>query len=149
MFSCSDDDDQASEVQVQSLVFGSFTGECFGDCFDVFKIDGTKLEEDRIVDFYTQNYSFKGSFTFPGEEFMKHQSILNEIPAELIEGSDKTFGCPDCADQGGVYLVITIGDGKTINYLIDTDDTEDQSTEITTFKKKIFEIIIELTGALN
>ncbi len=30
--------------------------------------------------------------------------IINHIPQELREVNGQTFGSPDCADQGGVYI---------------------------------------------
>ncbi|MFD2186741.1 hypothetical protein ACFSJT_08050 [Aquimarina celericrescens] len=64
MLSCSNDDDRGPDNGIESLVFGSFAGECFGNCFDVFRIDASKLEEDRVVDFFSGDYNFRGSFTF-------------------------------------------------------------------------------------
>ncbi len=142
--SCSNDDDQTNNSEGASLVFGSYAGECFGNCFDVFKIDNAKLEEDRVVDFFTQNYSFKGSFTFSNPLYLMYRNILNEIPTEFISGSDKTYGCPDCADQGGFYFEVTTAEGKTKKYSVDTNNTDDQSAEIITFKNKISEIIKNL-----
>ncbi len=142
--SCSNDDDQGSNNRSESLVFGSFAGECFGNCFDIFRIDNTKLEEDRVVDFFTQNYSFKGSFTFSNQMYLMYRNILNEIPTEFINGSDKTYGCPDCADQGGFYFEVTTAEGKTKKYIVDTNNTDDQSAEIITFKNRISDLTKDL-----
>lgn len=142
LVSCSNDD--SIDNKAKSLVFGSFAGECFGDCFQVFRIDNNQLEEDRITNFYGENYNFDGNYTFSDEEFSKYSKILNEIPGELIEGNDKTFGCPDCADQGGIYIQIQSSTGKTITYSIDTDDTDDQSEALVTFKTDVIRIIREL-----
>ncbi len=144
-FSCSNDDDQSGTRQ-GSLIFGTFAGECFGDCFDVFRIDNGKLQEDQVVDFFTQDYSFTSSFTFPELQFNLYKNILSEIPQELVDGSDKTYGCPDCADQGGFYFEIRTSDGATKKYIVDTNNTTDQSEEILVFKNKISEIIKNLRG---
>lgn len=66
------------------------------------------------------------------------------IPEELINGSNKTYGCPDCADQGGYYFEINTTDGKKKRYTVDTNNTNDQSTEIIEFKNRISEIIKDL-----
>ncbi len=146
LLSCSNDDDQTISGG-ESLIFGTFAGECFGDCFDVFRIDDRKLEEDQVVDFFIENYSFKGSFTFSEEQYSVYKNILNEIPRELINGSDKTYGCPDCVDQGGFYFEITTSEGETKKYIVDTDNTDDQSAVIVTFKNRISEIINALSAA--
>ncbi len=146
LFSCNNDDDTAPEAVGESLVFGTYAGECFGDCFDVFRIDNEKLEEDQVVDFFGEAYDFKASFTFSNELFNKYKGILKEIPNELIDGSDKTYGCPDCADQGGFYFMIQTKEGKVKKYTVDTRNTKDQSAAIIAFKNRISEIIKDLSA---
>ena len=45
-FACCKKDNQP--VLTESLVFGSFYGNCAVNCFNVFKLDNTKLQEDEI-----------------------------------------------------------------------------------------------------
>lgn len=144
LVACSNDDDQNDQINKGSettLIFGKYAGFCIGDCFDVFKIDEGKLEEDRVVDFYTEDYTFNGSFTFSNAQYTAYKNILDEIPEELVNGANKTYGCPDCTDQGGYYIEIRFLDGSIKKYTIDTDNTDDQSEALLIFKDKISKVI--------
>jgi len=39
------------------------------------------------------------------EKFDLVKNLIHAIPSELIILNDSTFGCPDCADQGGINIV--------------------------------------------
>ncbi len=143
--SCSNDDDHnTTENTVRSLTFGFYSGFCLDKCFNVYKISNQKLEEDTVVNFFSHDYEFDSSFIYKEEVYQKHKSILQAIPNELINGKDKTFGCPDCVDQGAFYVVVETKENHVKKYNIDTDSTEDQSTDILTFKKAIQTIIEDL-----
>lgn len=139
--SCNSDDDSTPEKTIESLVFGKYSGECLENCFNVFKIDTEKIAKDNTVNYYSNDFTFKSSFVYSKEVFEKYNSLLSDIPYELKNGTDKTYGCPDCVDQGGFYLRIQMSDGKIKKYNIDVDTTEDQSTEIVAFKNKIINTI--------
>ncbi|MBG6130447.1 hypothetical protein IWQ47_001470 [Aquimarina sp. EL_43] len=141
--SCNNDDD-TTENTIESLVFGKYAGECLENCFTVFKIDTEKITKDTTVKHYTNDFTFKNSFVYSREVFEKYNSLLSSIPDELKNGTGKSYGCPDCVDQGAFYLVVQMSDGKIKKYNIDVDNTEDQSTEIVVFKNKITNTIEEL-----
>lgn len=104
---------------------------------NVFKIDTQKITKDNVVDHYTSDYTFKSSFDYAKEVYNEHKSLLTIIPDELKNGTDKTYGCPDCGDQGGYYFLLEMSNGGIKKYTIDTDNTADQTSEIIEFKKKI------------
>ena len=58
------------------------------------------------------------------------------FPAELLNSDNKKYGCPDCHDQGGVYIEIIEGN-ESRKFVLDPVDTDDQSEEIVTFKKAV------------
>ena len=99
MISCSKERNENFEY----LIFGHFYGECIGDnCVANFKIEDQKIYEDA-------NDSYNGS---QGFDFVKLNDsmyelvikIADDIPNELLSEENQTFGCPDCADQGGLYI---------------------------------------------
>lgn len=120
------------------LVFGTHYGFCQGDCFTVFGIDSQEVQQDTGAHYLYnyQNYTFNGTVTLHDSLFAQVSHLLNEIPAELTTSDDKVFGCPDCHDQGGVYVEINSGDVKK-RFDIDNDSTGDQSQEIIDFKRKV------------
>ncbi len=97
----------------RTLLFGTYYGECIGEqCVEIFKLTDSQLFED-IED----SYAGQGSFSFfplSNEQFEKAKGLRSAIPQELLSQPDSTFGCPDCVDQGGVFIqVITDGNPQT------------------------------------
>jgi len=97
------------------IVFGSFYGFCMGEeCREMYMITDEKLYED-VDDSSTDEY-----VELPSDLFAAVADLESAIPSELIEQPDSTFGCPDCHDQGGVYLKIK-KDGLAQSWTIDND----------------------------
>ncbi len=126
------------------IVFGSSYGNCITDCIRVYKLDNTKIQEDEdstyigLVKYLI--YKFNGTMTLDEINFNQVKHLLNEIPSELSSGTNKIFGCPDCADGGAIYIEVNI-DGVNSRFLLDGGYSSDQSLEISVFKLKILEAI--------
>lgn len=88
-------------------------------------------------DYDLSKYNFK-SLTKKGE----YSEFIKVIPSEILSlnGTTKTYGSPNAADQGGVYFQLH-KDGYVSTVYIDNNDTEDQSAEIIAFKKVVKERI--------
>ena len=67
--------------------------------------------------------------TLPVDKFNLAKKLLDKFPQYLLFNPNKTFGCPDCADQGGYYIEIKEKNGEVKNWHIDTD-TSKQPAEI-------------------
>ncbi len=78
------------------------------------------------------------------EDYLLVQDLAQDIPQELLDSSTDVYGCPDCADGGGIYLEITV-DSEVRKWQFDTADTEDMSESIVAYKNKLFEISSELS----
>jgi hypothetical protein len=79
----------------------------------------------------------------PAEKFVIARSLLNAIPAELLFAPGTTFGNPDSHDQGGMY--IAIHRQNTIErFLIDHDNTADQSAAVIAYKQKVWDVLSQL-----
>lgn len=102
------------------LIFGHFFGFCFGEeCIEMYKITKSKLYEDK-EDLYGQE-----AFDFievPVEKFDLVKDLVTDLPQNLIDSPDSTFGCPDCADQGGIYIEYRKND-VVHKWKIDNDNT--------------------------
>lgn len=103
------------------LIFGHFHGECMGEeCVEMFELTSDELKEDS-----NDHYGGDGPYNFTSltaEKFELVAGLAADIPAELIEQPDSTFGCPDCADQGGIYIELK-EEGTTHKWTIDKSKT--------------------------
>jgi hypothetical protein len=101
------------------LIFGHFYGECIGEqCVETFKITDEGLFEDS-TDSYAQNEPFD-FVPLSNDLFEQISGLENAIPAELLASTEDTFGCPDCADQGGIYIAYMV-DCTVRKWRIDQD----------------------------
>lgn len=109
--SCQKSEDQIVKNPEDFLVFGRFYGECRGEqCIEIYRLQDGRLYEDR-KDQYVSNESFyPGDFQALDEDaFLQAKDLWDAIPQSIYDEDQIRFGCPDCADQGGIYLEIKTG----------------------------------------
>ena len=86
------------------IIFGRYAGFCWGEtCVETYKLTNITLYEDTI-DYYPY---FNATYEFielTPDKFEVAKDLVNFFPHQLINLKDSTFGCPDCADQGGFVL---------------------------------------------
>ena len=144
-------EETTTNTTVQRLVFGTYFGECLTDCVTIFALDSANVQQDTLINtFIPINYVFAG-VDLSNDKFEQVKHLLTDIPTELTTTPNKTYGCPDCHDQGGIYVEVTIIQAAlggnvltTHKYTIDTDNTTDQSSDILSFKTKILTAIQQL-----
>ena len=85
------------------LIFGHFYGMCSGeDCIETFKLTDEKLYED-LNDNYLGTEPF--NFVILGDDqYNEAKDLISFFPSQLLNENDTTFGCPDCVDQGGIFI---------------------------------------------
>ena len=84
------------------LVFGHFYGMCAGEgCVEIYKLTNMKLYEDLIDDYSGQNLDF---VELDNELFEQVSDLVDFFPNQLLSENETVFGCPDCADGGGLYI---------------------------------------------
>ena len=89
-------------VQPDYLVFGHFYGMCQGEeCIETFKLTDDQLYEDKVDDYTGQQLVF---VQLDESKFNKVRDLPNYFPAELLNSYQSVFGCPDCADGGGLFI---------------------------------------------
>lgn len=100
--SCSSEE----EISLDSnsyLIFGHFYGECSGEGWvQYFKLTDIQLFKDTNKN----NYTGKG-FNFLPIEYKKYlevKDLIDFFPEKLLESNKAKFGCPDCYDQGGLFI---------------------------------------------
>ena len=84
------------------LIFGHYYGECLGEtCVETFKLIDGKLLEDQNDNYAPQNFDF---VELSDSKYQEVNDIIDFLPDSLLIMNDATFGCPDCHDQGGLFI---------------------------------------------
>ena len=128
---------------VEYISFGSAHGHCIGDCSKFFKIENEKLFPDNI-----SRYSGEGTVTFQSNpldnsKYLLAKELVEKFPPYFLSHTNQTFGCPDCADQGGYHIEIKIKNKPLSYWHIDTN-ASNQPEEIKEFIKKLQELLSQL-----
>jgi hypothetical protein len=102
LISCINNDDSIEINEQNFLIFGHFYGKCIGEgCVETFKLTDKKLFEDNIDDYIGQNFEF---MELENDKFEKVKNLVDFFPNQLLNKSETVFGCPDCADGGGLFI---------------------------------------------
>nr|WP_294896732.1 hypothetical protein [uncultured Pedobacter sp.] len=116
--SCKKDNSKIVIDDKNFLIFGHFYGECFGEkCVETYKLTDKKLFEDTIDDYSGRNLNFIES---SNDKFEEVKDLIDFFPNELLESDKSIFGCPDCADGGGLFIQYS-ENGKLKTWRIDQD----------------------------
>lgn len=104
--SCCREDVEQNISTESYLIFGHFYGECLGEqCVEIFKLENEKLFEDLDALYPNSQSIYSGEFTeLEDNMYQLAKDLVDYIPEELLESTENVFGCPDCADQGGLYI---------------------------------------------
>ncbi|WP_045800864.1 hypothetical protein [Flagellimonas lutaonensis] len=98
--SCSNDEIGLTDTNY--LVFGHFYGECVGEgCVETYKLTKTKLFEDTIDDYSGKELNF---IELEHRKFEQVKDLIDFFPSQLFLEKGRIFGCPDCADGGGLFI---------------------------------------------
>ena len=76
------------------------------------------------------------------EKYLIAKPLIDSFPAYLINNPDTTFGCPDCFDQGLLYIELKSNDG--IRYWNIVMDENSQPAEIRDYVRKLLTVLSEL-----
>ena len=115
LFSCSKEE-TIDLYNVDYLIFGHYYGECIGEgCVETFKLTESELYEDTKDPYAGGDFDFQ---PLENEKFEQVKDLINYFPEELLSSEKEHFGCPDCADGGGLYIEIS-ENGKVNSWRID------------------------------
>lgn len=113
--SCSSDDD-ANLTDMDYLIFGHFYGMCGGEeCVEIFKLIDDRLYEDSLDDYSATDFKF---YQLGQDLFDQIKDLRDDFPKQLLLEDETIFGCPDCADGGGLHIQL-FKDGKLYTWKID------------------------------
>lgn len=137
--SCTKEDDTVSSEGY--FIFGEAYGFCIGDCAHFYKVEGGKLFRDNIERYGVETPTFTET---PDEQsnYDLAKPLISSFPNYLPSNANQTFGCPDCADQGGYHLFLQSG-SEIQFWHIDTF-ADNQPEEIRAYVAQLREILIQL-----
>jgi hypothetical protein len=103
LFSVSCDKDDEIELNEKDyLIFGHFYGECTGEiCVETFKLTNNALFEDTNDNYSGEDFNF---VQLGSEIFEQVKDLAEAFPDQLLTEDTDIFGCPDCADGGGLFI---------------------------------------------
>ncbi len=135
----------AQRVVLDKLVFGTYYGMCRADCINIYCVESNQLQKDDSVTYGKLDwfYYFTPSRKMDAAKHKLAKGLLSQVPMELLAKNRTTIGCPDCADQGGIFIQAMSGP-VSATLKLDITDTEEQSAEVIAFKKKILEVVAQL-----
>lgn len=128
-FSCSrQENDELSTAALASnlgdvdhFVFGKYHGHCLGNCAHAYKLKADGLFADKVNQGYLEINSEFEDKSQSKAKIELASKLLKDLPKALFNEEGDTFGCPDCADQGGYYVEIQIGKRAPQVWRIDTN----------------------------
>lgn len=110
----------------------------FGEAYNMSINDGAtfylvkrgELYPDDMNSYTNQPMRFKNE-VLSKDKYELAKKLQDELPEYFYNNASATYGCPDCADQGGFH--IQIGEGSSVKtFHIDTDVSK-QPQEIRSF----------------
>jgi len=123
------------------FVFGTAHGECLGNCARFFQIKDNKLYADDMNYYSNSDLKFLNE-PLPAEKYNLAKKLTEDFPDYLKNNPNRTFGCPDCADQGGIHFEIKNND-RIEYWHIDTD-VDNQPAEIKEYIQEMLLILEQL-----
>ncbi|HEX7755392.1 MAG TPA: hypothetical protein VF421_08615 [Niabella sp.] len=125
-----------------SFEFGTSYNMCAGpECVTTYRIKGAKLYKITSGPGITSSQKITA---LSASALTIAQKLQNTpLPDYLYQNKNKSFGCPDCADQGATALTI-IHNEITTSWNFD-NDLNNNPPEIRAYIQKIWETMTALT----
>lgn len=137
MFGCS------KKISLQSdeyFAFGTARGFCAGNCANFYLIKNGQIFPDDMY-YYHDSLTFKTT-PLSNEKYLLATQLINNFPDYLKNNPNKIIGCPDCADQGRIYIEQK-SNGRKYYWHIDTN-VESQPGEIKEYISQLKDIVAQL-----
>jgi hypothetical protein len=125
---------------VSSFSFGVSHGYCIGECAKFYSIVEEQIFPDDMQRLQ-QPLLFKPE-ALSNEKYLIAKTLVDSFPAYLIDNPDTTFGCPDCYDQGVIYLELKNDEG--VKYWIIDMDEKGQPSEIRDYIQQLKVVLSQL-----
>ena len=132
----------------ESFTFGHFYGLCGGEaCVEIFRLTPDSLFEDTLDNYPGINPPAPGVFEFvPLSETKREmaEGLPHLLPSLLLMNADSTYGCPDCADQGGLYVEYQEDEQGPVRIWILDQSAQDLPSVLLPFRDSLNAVIGQL-----
>lgn len=115
--------DDAAEAD-SYIIFGHSYGMCQGeDCIKFFKVTekGVYEYDDDCLPRLVSSCIDTNPTKLNDDKFDIAATLFEDFPEDLYDETNSTLGCPDCLDQGALYLQISSDDDGLREWNIDPD----------------------------
>jgi hypothetical protein len=126
------------------LIFGTHHGFCHGNCTNLYKLTTTALFQDDVDGRFIEPMTFSKT-AMSKENFALTAALCVKFPLESTNALDVTIGCPDCHDQGTVYVELKRG-AVIRKWRIDPDQSDTIPMDIQAYAKLIKDLATKLKG---
>ncbi len=107
------------------FIFGTAYGECIGDCAKIFQLQGQQLFADDGLEYflYKDVVPFQTT-SLSAEKIAIAKELLEQFPLALLDEANGSVGCPDCRDQGMIFIKIKVTCDEARFWFIDPDEAK-------------------------
>lgn len=125
LLGCKKSETNPTNAEYQYFIFGSYAGECGGNCAAIFKLENQQLFADDGLVYFTgsDNIPFQNT-SLSAEKIALAVTLSEQIPNSLFDQPDGLIGCPDCHDQGGYFVEVKLSNGEVRRWNIDPDEAD-------------------------
>ena len=110
-----------SAVSGTVMEFGMTGGWCAPSVF--YRLTETTLLSGNVKGCYNGEVISYGSDALPDSSYQRVKELRTYFPAELTDKPNSTWGCPNCYDQGTIWVMSTHNGVKT-NWKLDPRATD-------------------------
>jgi hypothetical protein len=118
---CKKDKSSTVALNTDYFAFGTAYGFCAGNCATFFLIKENVLYPDSM-DKLTSPLLFNNK-PMSEEKLILASKLKDNFPKYLLDNPNSVIGCPDCHDQGGIYIELR-KEGTLLKWSIDTDSSQ-------------------------
>ncbi len=105
LLQCSASKEENSQP-IDYLLFGTKYGKCISGCNRLYYMDGKNLYQfisKSHEELTATEFTSKG-ILLSQDKYNKYKNLLDFLPTDLDLSDLDTFGCPNCYDQGEIYI---------------------------------------------
>src|ERR1022692_2696217 len=94
------------------IIIGFYAGECIGECGTMYQVSAKTIVKDTTTFWQTypdlSKFVIKRQIVAEKHNGCNYDGIKLNIPLIMLLDPRDSYGCPDCRDQGGYYLQLSI-----------------------------------------
>jgi hypothetical protein len=135
---CDKEEARVLPSNFDSFTFGKHFCFCTSTCAILYEISEDALRAGKGIGCIPQDYTFDGVI-LAQDKYEIAKQLIDEFPVKLIQDSQETYGCPDCADQGAYFLQMR-NQRETRTWRLDTR-IEDLPASLQAYQQSIQEVL--------